>query len=103
MLSEQALLQMRSELEKIAEEKKKPLRVGAEGISAALLGGGLGVAAGLGTGYLADYLYRKHTGQPLPMKYIGPAAAALGGAVGTVSNYVRRKNIEDMQRATKGS
>jgi hypothetical protein len=64
-----------------------------------LVGLGVGSAAGLGMGVMADMLHEKVTGKPISNKTIGAIAPILGAAAGITYNIFKSKQDEEMKRA----
>jgi ABC-type nitrate/sulfonate/bicarbonate transport system permease component len=91
------------EFVKIAEENKRPGRDVVRSVGAGLLGFGVGTAAGLGTGYLADKAWQKATGKKIPSSAIAVAAPLLGTASGIAYAMYKAKEQEAIRRALENS
>lgn len=89
------------EFQKIAEEEKKPSKGWqlAKILGSGALGFGVGTAAGMGTGYIADKIYEKATGNKIPKPLVLGAAPLLGGAAGIAYSVYKAKEQEAMRRA----
>ena len=90
------------ELQKIAEEEKKPHSKAwqvAKTIGAGTLGFGMGTAGGLLAGHLGNKAYEGATGKGIPKSVLYGALPVLGGAAGIAYAVHKAQEQENIRRA----
>ena len=93
-----------AEMQKIAEdEKKSPYGDLARIVGSGALGFGVGTAAGIGAGHLADLISESATGRRIPKSIVYGAAPLLSGATGIAYAVHKAKEQEAIRRALENS